>query len=66
MKYDELLDIKNDFYVTFKGPDWFRGAGLYRADKKKDWSIIALVREDSKDKIPDLWKSVEIVKTLFT
>ena len=63
-KHDKMNDIKNEFYLHFKGNEWFKGAGLYRVDKL-NWVIIALVNEKFKDEIPDSWKGL-IVRKMMT
>ena len=64
-KHDKMNDIKNEFYKTFKDNEWFKGAGLYQSEKNK-WCIMTLIRKENIEDIPDIWKGMEIRKTLVT
>ena len=64
-KLDDMVEIKNDFYKSFKGNEWCKGAGLYQVDKK-NWCILALIKEENIKDVPDVWKGLDVKIMIVT
>lgn len=62
---EKLMYIKDDFYSTFKGNSWFRGAALYN-ENKKDWCIMTFIMQENYEDVPDIWKGMKIKKMIIT